>query len=405
MVRSLIGRMGVMSVFPVGCAKFTFGPMNLMELNFRFAVVSDPHVALPHTIWDVPNRFHMLEVSISALELVLAQLAEMKLDFLLLPGDLTQHGEPENHIWLANRLAQLPFPAYVIPGNHDVPLAVTDGKSIGWADFPQYYRHFGYQNPHQHYYTCHVLPGLRLIGLNSNQFDAEGKQIGRLDDAQLAWLKKVLAAKAPDELVLVMVHHNVIEHLPDQAQHPMGQRYMLENAPELLQILRHAGVQLVFTGHLHVQDIAHQDGIYDITTGSLVSYPHPYRIFQFRTDAEGQQWLEIASPRVVNLPEFPNLTQISRNWTGDRSEQFMIRLLSCPPLCIPPTEAKKLAPHLRYFWADLASGDGIFDFPEFPPAVRRYFHRFNATNGNGKQNFIDNCTTLPVGVRNRVSVR
>ncbi|HIK11036.1 MAG TPA: metallophosphoesterase [Oscillatoriaceae cyanobacterium M33_DOE_052] len=372
-----------------------------MELNFRFAVVSDPHVALPHTIWDAPNRFHLVEVSISALELVLAQLAEMELDFLLLPGDLTQHGEPDNHIWLANRLAQLPFPAYVIPGNHDVPLAVGDGKSIGWADFPKYYRHFGYQNPHQLYYTCHVLPGVRLIGLNSNHFDEEGKQIGRLDDTQLAWLQEVLAAKAADELVLVIVHHNVIEHLPDQAQHPMGRRYMLENAPQLRQILRNAGVELVFSGHLHVQDIAHQDGIYDITTGSLVSYPHPYRIFQFRTDAERECWLEVASPRVLRLPDFPDLPEMSREWMGDRSEQFMIRLLSCSPLCLPPAEAKKLAPNLRYFWADIAGGDAIFDFPEFPPAVRRYFHRFNASYGNGKQNFIDNCTTLPVGVKNR----
>lgn len=375
-----------------------------MELNFRFAVVSDPHVAIPHTIWDVPNRFHLVEISISALELVLERLADMELDFLLLPGDLTQHGEAENHIWLANRLGQLPFPAYVIPGNHDVPLAVTDGKSIGWADFPQYYRHLGYENPHQHYYTCNLLPGVRLIGLNSNQFDEEGKQIGRLDDAQLAWLEEVLAAKAADELVLVMVHHNVIEHLPDQAQHPMGRRYMLENAPELLQILRNAGVKLVFSGHLHIQDIAYQDGIYDITTGSLVSYPHPYRIFEFRTDTAGQQWLEIASPRVLRLPDFPNLPEMSREWMGDRSEPFMLRLLSCPPLCLPANAAQELAPHLRYFWADIAGGDAIFDFPEFPPAVRRYFHRFNASYGNGKQNFIDNCTTLPVGVRNRVSV-
>jgi len=53
---------------------------------------------------------------------------------------------------------------------------------------------------------------------------------------------------------------------------------ILENAPELLQLLRDSGVQLVFTGHLHVQDIAYCQGVYDITTGSLVSYPHPYRV-------------------------------------------------------------------------------------------------------------------------------
>ena len=91
-----------------------------MELNFRFAVVSDLHIGLPHTIWDHPSRFHLVEVSIPALELVLEHLHQQELDFLL-------------------------------------------------------------------------LPGVQLIGLNSNQFDESGNQLGRLDEQQLVWLEQVLA--------------------------------------------------------------------------------------------------------------------------------------------------------------------------------------------------------------------
>lgn len=36
--------------------------------------------------------------------------------------------------------------------------------------------------------------------------------------------------------------------------------------------------QLIFTGHLHSQDIAQRGGLVDVETGSTVSYPHPYRI-------------------------------------------------------------------------------------------------------------------------------
>ncbi|MEO0708859.1 MAG: metallophosphoesterase, partial [Cyanobacteria bacterium J06649_5] len=82
----------------------------MTPLNFKFAIVSDLHIALPHTIWDAPNRFHLVEVSIPAFEQILEQLIADKPDFLLLPGDLVQHGERENHEWMANRLAQLPFP-------------------------------------------------------------------------------------------------------------------------------------------------------------------------------------------------------------------------------------------------------------------------------------------------------
>lgn len=365
----------------------------IMSLNFRFAVVSDLHIGLPHTIWDHPSRFHLVEISIPALEIVLRHLEQLELDFLLLPGDLTQHGEPQNHTWLQERLSQLPFPVYVIPGNHDVPVLLPDLQSIGWADFPYYYQKFGYDNPKQLYYTCEVCQGVRLIALNSNQFDEQGKQIGRVDDEQLEWLRQVLAQSA-SELILVMIHHNVVEHLPGQSRHRLARRYMLENAPELLEILKSAGVQLVFTGHLHVQDIAHHEGVYDITTGSLVSYPHPYRILNFRTDSQGRKWLEIESHRVESVPSWPTLAHKSREWMGDRSLPFMLKLLTEPPLNLPMTEAQALAPSLRYFWADIANGDSLFDFPHFPPAARRYFQKFSAISSDGTPTLIDNHTTL-----------
>lgn len=363
-----------------------------MSLEFRFAVASDLHIALPHTIWDSPYRFHLVEVSIPALELIFQHLAQLDLDFLLLPGDLTQHGERENHAWLQQRLAQLPFPVYVVPGNHDVPVLMADEKSIGWADFPNYYQKFGYDNPKQLYYTCEILPGVRLIGLNSNNFNEQGKQIGRLDEPQLEWLKGVLAT-ATEDVILVMIHHNVVEHLPGQSQHQMGRRYMLENAPQLLEILR-PKVQLVFTGHLHVQDIADNGGIYDITTGSLVSYPHPYRILHFRVDELGRKWLQIESHRIDSLPEWPDLAHFSREWMGDRSLQFMLKLLTEPPLNLSIETAHELAPSLRYFWANIAAGDAIFDYPNFPPKVRRYFQSFSATGRDRTPTMIDNYATL-----------
>jgi 3',5'-cyclic AMP phosphodiesterase CpdA len=362
----------------------------MMKLNFRFAIVSDPHIALSHTIWDHPSRFHLVEVSIPALEKVFQHLLTENLDFLLLPGDLTQHGEPENHAWLANRLCELPFPAYVVPGNHDVPAFDATPSSIAFKEFAQYYHRQGYTNSQQPYYTCEVLPGVRLIGLNSNQFDAEGKQlpVGLLDEPQLAWLETVLA-EATEPLVMIMVHHNVLEHLPNQSVHPLGRRYMLKNAPALLSKLKLANVPLIFTGHLHVQDIASASGLYDITTGSLVSYPHPYRVLEFQTDEVGKHSLNIKSHYIHEVPGWPSLANISREWMGERSHPFMMRLLTEPPLNLVPAHAESLAASLRYFWADIARGDAIFEFPSFPGPVRRYFEAFSAAPSD-----FDNNTVL-----------
>lgn len=363
-----------------------------MALDFRFAIASDLHLALPHTIWDHPSRFHLVEVSIPSLEAVLEHLSQLDIDFLLIPGDLTQHGEPDNHIWLQERLGKLPFPVYVIPGNHDVPNLLPNSQSIGLDDFPFYYGSYGYGDGKKLYYSLKILPQVRLIGLNSNMFDDRQQQIGRLDDAQLLWLEEILA-KADEEVIMVMVHHNIIEHLPGQSHHSMGRRYMLENAPLLLQLLQKAGVNLVFTGHLHAQDVAYKQGVYDITTGSLVSYPHPYRILHFYSDFQGKKWLKIKSYRVESLPQWPHLAKMSREWMGDRSFSFMLRLLTESPLNLPVAEAQELAPSLRYFWADIAQGDGIFDFPQFPPKVRRYFQTFSANN-NGFLAGIDNSAIL-----------
>ncbi|MBE9052620.1 metallophosphoesterase [Nostocales cyanobacterium LEGE 11386] len=367
-----------------------------MSINFRFAVVSDLHIALPHTIWDHPSRFHLVEASIPAFESVIEHLTQLNLDFLLLPGDLTQHSEPENHTWLQERLTQLPFPTYVIPGNHDVPVLMANQQSIGFADFPHYYRKFGYEDSQQLYYTHQLLPGVRLIGLNSNFFNEQGQQIGRLDTKQLIWLEEVLAAAA-NEVVLVMVHHNVVEHLPHQSRHPIGNRYMLENAPQLLQILRYYGVKLVFTGHLHIQDVACSEGVYDITTGSLVSYPHPYRVLEFQQDNHGRQWLQILSHRVESVPDFPNLQNLSRQWMGDRSFPFLVKLLTQHPLNLPLAQAEELAPSLRDFWATIADGDALLDYPHFPQAVRHHIQTYGAIANDGIPTFIDNNSTLLLG--------
>lgn len=346
-----------------------------MPLDLRFAVISDLHIGLPHTIFDHPSRFHLIEFSISALEVAFKHLNQLDLDFLLIPGDLTQHGEPENHAWLRDRLCRLPYPVYVIPGNHDVPVLEADHQSIGWSAFPSYYRKFGYGQTNRLYYETAIAPGVKLIGLNSNQFDADGKQIGAVDAEQIAWLDDCLRL-SQDEFVLVMVHHNLLEHFPNQTHHPIGQRYMLDNAAALLEVLRRHQVQLVFTGHLHVQDIAYRDGIFDITTGSLVSYPHPYRVFRL-TQQDDLLTLKVESHRVTEVPEVSDLQHFSREWMGDRSAPFMAKMLCQPPLSLTPRDAVRLAPDLRYFWADIADGDSAFKFSHWPESLREHFETYS----------------------------
>lgn len=359
-------------------------------MNIRFAIASDLHIALPETIDNNANRFHLTQFSIPALEVVLQHLDTLNLDFLLLPGDLTQDGEIVNHQWLKAKLETLPYPVYVIPGNHDVPSLKGNKNSIAFQDFPYYYQQFGYQNPESFDYTCALGEGLQLIALNSNHFDEEGKQLGCLTENQFIWLEDTLS-QLTDKLVFVMIHHNVIEHLPDQSNHVLGCRYMLDNASRLLEILDKYQVKFIFTGHLHIQDISIYKGIYEITTGSLITYPHPYRILKLKDNQ-----LSIESHHITQLPEMENLADFSQKWTADRSFPFMIKMLTSPPLNLSLTEAQKYASLLKNFWADIAHGDKTFDFPQLPPHINQYFKLFGAIDREGKSQAIDNQHSISI---------
>jgi len=368
-----------------------------MNFHFRFGIVSDLHIAVEKTIFNHPKRFHLVEVSIPSFQKAAEHLKSLDIDFLLLPGDLTQDGEPENHQWLSTYLQNLPFPVYVIPGNHDIPTPSghNPGKNpaIPYQEFPAYYTRYGYQNTHQLYYTCELHPGVQLVALNSNIFDETGNQLSCLDEEQLQWLENLLPT-IQNKLVLVMIHHNVIEHFPGQAHHDLSNRYMLDNADRLKQLLNRYGVRLIFTGHLHIQDIAKEGDLYEVTTGSLVSYPHAYRVVDVSGNSPDNLQLNIESHWVKAVPGWENLLHFSREWMGDRADPFMMKLLTRPPLNLPSEEAAKFVPELRYFWADIAQGDAVFSFPHFPPQVRDFFEQFSEQEKLTYHRISDNHTCL-----------
>ena len=357
-------------------------------MNIRFAIASDLHIALPETIDTSANSFHLTQFSIQAFEVALQHLNSLDLDFLLLPGDLTQDGEKVNHDWLAKKLATLPYPVYVIPGNHDVPILQGNETQIAYHDFPHYYHKFGYEDTSSLDYTCEVAPNLQLIALNSNNFDRDGKQGGYLTEKQFDWLEGTLQANT-DKMILFTIHHNIIEHLPNQSTHVLGKRYMLDNAPQLLSLLEKYQVRLIFTGHLHIQDIAQHHNIYEITTGSLITHPHPYRVLQLTDDS-----LLIESHQVQTLPEVDSFTQFSQQWMRDRSFGFMMTMLTSPPLSLPKDEAQKYAPQLNNLWLDIAHGDKLFNFPHFPPEINQYLQQFGAIDHQGNPRLIDNNTKI-----------
>ena len=98
---------------------------------------------------------------------------------------------------------------------------------------------------------------------------------------RLNWiLKQIEDAKKKNKLIIGMTHHGVVQHFGVQEQ--FFKDYLVDNWETVSNQLADAGLNIVFTGHFHAQDAVSKttssgNQIYDIETGSLVTYPAPYR--------------------------------------------------------------------------------------------------------------------------------
>jgi 3',5'-cyclic AMP phosphodiesterase CpdA len=310
-----------------------FSIANLGPVNF--AIISDPHLHDDVTLGASGPDFQaylaqdrkMIAQSQETLDATLADLTAKKPEFLLISGDLTKDGEKVNHQLMASKLATLRaqgIPTFVIPGNHDInnPGAVSYLTSppapvdhVSPAEFKQIYANFGYnaalyQDPNSLSYVVEPVAGLWLFAIDSCEY-ADNLALntsvtaGMLSDATQSWITGLVqTAKLQGKVVIGMMHHGIIEHYVGQSQ--QFPEYVLTNYATVGKRLSDAGMNLIFTGHFHANDIVLKDfgtsKLYDCETGSLVTAPTPYRFVNLDMPARSCQ---IATSHVLSIPSHP----------------------------------------------------------------------------------------------------
>lgn len=254
---------------------------------------------------------------------------ESGIDFVLVSGDLTKDGARASHEAVAEALARLEadgIRVYVLPGNHDInnphayaysgdtPVAM---ETVSPAAFAEIYSRHGYaeaidQDPDSLSYVAEPVPGLWLLALDSCRYaenDAAGKPVtgGRFSASTLAWIQETLEkAEFRNKRIIGALHHGLIEHFTGQSAVNPGVEYVIEDWETVSRTLADAGLRLVFTGHYHAQDITRKtwtrdDGttysLTDVETGSLVTYPCPYRVVSLTSDGTA----EIVSDQITEI--------------------------------------------------------------------------------------------------------
>jgi Icc protein len=154
-------------------------------------------------------------------------------DVVVITGDLTDLGKPEDYAFLRGLLAPLAMPLYVIPGNHDERGALR-------AAFPDHVYLRQSQRFIQYVIDTHPL---RIVALDTIIPGAPG---GELCAERLEWLDRVLAG-ARDKPTVVMMHHppfrTFIEGMDAMA---------LSNPEPFAEVIRgNPQVEAILCGHVH----------------------------------------------------------------------------------------------------------------------------------------------------------
>ncbi len=273
----------------------------------KFAVASDLHYVVPEeeleieipyepVMWNANRRAAMENESGFIIDEFLRQCAEDEnCEFILIPGDIANDGKiiAQQHLDVAEKFrkfeAETGKPIYVINGNHDNGAGEND---VTYKDFKEIYWEFGYDealfvDDDTCSYVAELSEKYRLIALDSCD-PSKSTEDGMTKDKVNWVLDEAEKAYAEGKYPILMMHHNLLDHLP--MQRILSRNFIIRNHLITANKFANAGIKLVFTGHEHCSDAAVYTStlgnkIYDFATTSLTMYPAEYRMFSV-TDEE-----------------------------------------------------------------------------------------------------------------------
>ena len=193
----------------------------------------------PRPMTDTSARLSM------ALEKVAAM--EVAPSFIVVTGDLSNHGELVSYQALKGLMAPVTLPIVYTLGNHDDPAHAAEGL-LGRA---------GDDGPWD---SDQVINGVHIIALDTS---VPGRVGGALTEAQFEFLAEALG-RSPDLPKLLMIHHPPTMG-DDTPEHDLGP----EDSQKLGEMIRDSGVRAILCGHIHQSRVTVWHGIPVVVTAGL----------------------------------------------------------------------------------------------------------------------------------------
>lgn len=280
--------------------------------SLRIAVISDIHIMAPELLEEEGTAYRkyiagdrkLLKEGPDILRAAVAKIAEGHPDAVFITGDLTKDGEKESHMLnseeLLRPLADKGIKVFVIPGNHDVnnPHAAIFSadtsirtETVTPEEFASIYSRYGYgaalaRDPYSLSYMAQIDSCTRLLAIDAcrygdNDFSTNRSRVdGRIRPETMRFIKEQARKARKDGCrIFTIMHHGLVRHWTWQDLAMSD--YLVKGWKKDSRIFGRLGLNVVFTGHFHAQDISTRGRgnhrVYDIETGSAVSHPLPVR--------------------------------------------------------------------------------------------------------------------------------
>jgi 3',5'-cyclic AMP phosphodiesterase CpdA len=165
-----------------------------------------------------------------------------KPDLIVVSGDLTQRATKTQFLEAEVFFSSLPFPLFVVPGNHDVPLYSF------WRRFYRPYRNY------ERYISEDLEPEyqdgeLSVVGINTVRIWRMKE--GSVDQLQAKRVQKMFFGLKPEVFRIIVSHHPF--NIPKRHyKRPVGQ------AKKFWKSLEEDRIDLFLSGHLH-DTLAHRE--------------------------------------------------------------------------------------------------------------------------------------------------